>query len=128
MPIEFEISDVFQTTAETLYHAWLDSESHSQMTGGKAAVSDKVGGEFSAWDGYISGKNLALQPPLKVVQSWRTSDFSDSEEDSLLELTFSPEDQGTRLIIRHCNLPEHGLQYRQGWVEAYFNPMKSYFR
>jgi hypothetical protein len=98
------------------------------MTGGKAQVSDQVGGEFTAWDGYIKGKNLELQSPLRILQSWRTSDFQEEEPDSLLEIAFIPEGKITRVTIRHSDLPEHGLQYQSGWVEAYFNPMKEYFQ
>ena len=42
-----------------LYHMYLDSTQHSLLTGGgKAKFSAKTGINFSAWDGYIIGKNL----------------------------------------------------------------------
>jgi len=128
MSLKFRVSDTFSATPEILYHAWLDSETHSRMTGGNAIVSDQVGGEFTAWDGYIKGKNLELQPPLRIFQTWRTTDFPDAEPDSLLEITFIPEGKITRVTIRHSDLPEQGQQYQSGWVEAYFNPMKKYFQ
>jgi len=43
-----------------IYEAWLDSEKHSAFTGSPAKIERKVGSEFSAWDGYIKGKNLEL--------------------------------------------------------------------
>ena len=43
------------------------------------------------------------------------------------EILFAPEEDGTRVTIRHSNLPDHGMQYRQGWNDAYLNPMKVYF-
>ena len=128
MEIKFRISETFPATPEALYEAWLNSDLHSEMTGGKAEVSDQVGDEFTAWDGYISGKNLELQPPLRILQSWRTTEFSPSEPDSLLEITFVTEEKETRITIRHSDLPEHGMQYQQGWVDAYFTPMKEYFQ
>jgi len=125
--LTFSISDVFSKTPEILFDAWLDSDSHSRMTGSKSQVSSIEGEEFSAWDGYIKGRNLELQRPFRILQSWRTADFVDSEPDSVLEITFNKENDGTRVTIRHTELPEHGTQYKQGWVEAYFNPMKLYF-
>ena len=127
MTIEFRISDLIPAPPEKIYHSWLDSESHSLMTGGKAEVSDKIGGEFSAWDGYISGKNLELNPPLRIMQTWRTSEFEETDPDSILEITFILEGKETRVTIRHTELPEHGMQYQQGWIDAYFTPMKKYF-
>lgn len=125
--LKFSISEVFSTTPKILFDAWLDSDSHSSMTGSKSQVSNREGEEFSAWDGYIKGRNLELQRPYRILQSWRTADFEDSETDSVLEIAFSKEDDGTRVTIRHSELPEHGTQYKQGWVEAYFDPMKIYF-
>jgi len=97
------------------------------MTGGKAKVSAKVGESFQAWDGYITGKNLILEPGKRIVQSWRTSEFKDSEEDSQIELSLEPVKEGTKLTLRHTNLPANGEQYEQGWVDNYFAPMKAYF-
>lgn len=127
MAIAFEVSEVIQAKPETLYDAWLDSEQHAKMTGGAARVSAQVGGKFNAWDGYISGENVALEAPRRITQKWRTTEFDDADGDSMLEIEFMPEGDGTRVTIRHSNLPADGMQYKQGWVDAYFTPMKAYF-
>ncbi len=114
--------------AEKLYKAWLSSKEHSLFTGGKAKVSAKVNGKFTAWDGYISGKNLELKSGKKIVQSWRTSEFPEDAPDSILEITFEEKAGKTKLNLYH-----HGLQkgdakkYSQGWKDYYFLPMKTYF-
>jgi activator of HSP90 ATPase len=97
------------------------------MTGGQAKVSTVKGEKFRAWDGCITGQNLELDPPRRILQRWRTSDFEETDEGSLLELLFAAGGSGTRLTIYHSNLPAHGMQYQQGWIDAYFNPMKAYF-
>lgn len=127
MSIEFEVGDLIPARAEAVYAAWLDSEEHSKMTGSPAQVSAEVGGEFEAWDGYIQGTNLELEPPRRILQRWRTAEFEDSDEDSILEIEFEPEADATRVTIRHSNLPEHGMQYRQGWRDSYFAPMVEHF-
>ena len=127
MGIEFRITDLIPATPEDIYHSWLNSKEHELMTGSPAEISDQVEGEFSAWDGYITGKNLELNPPLRIFQSWRTTEFETSDPDSLLEITFVAEGPATRVTIRHSELPDHGMQYQQGWIDAYFNPMKEYF-
>lgn len=127
MSIEFEVSDVISASQEVLYSAWLDSEQHSRMTGSPATVSAVVGDRFEAWDGYIQGKNLELESPYRILQRWRTTEFEEDDEDSLLEVSFEAEETGTRVTIRHANLPEHGMQYKQGWIDSYFIPMKSFF-
>jgi len=128
MKIEFIVADLIPATPKEVYTAWLDSEKHTNMTGGKAEVTDVIGASFQAWDGYIEGINLELEPGKRILQHWRTSEFEDEDEDSLLEVLFKVESGHTRIIIRHSNLPEHGMQYKQGWVDAYFTPMQVYFQ
>ena len=127
MAIAFEVSDIIPAAPNQVYMAWLDSDSHTNMTGGTAKASADLGGEFEAWDGYIHGRNLALEPGRRIVQSWRTTQFDASEEDSQIEVVLQEVDGGTMVILRHTNLPPHGTQYQQGWQDHYFDPMKMYF-
>ena len=126
--IEFEIHDSLAASPEEIYKAWLNSEGHTQMTGSPAKVSARVGGKFEAWDGYIRGKNLELEPGRRIRQSWRTTEFRPSGEDSVVEILLEPIPQGTKVTIRHSHLPDDGEQYRQGWIDFYFTPMKQYFQ
>jgi activator of HSP90 ATPase len=127
MAIDFELREFFSEKPAVLYAAWLDAGEHARMTGSPATVSGEVGDAFQAWDGYIEGRNLELEPGRRILQSWRTTEFSDSDEDSLLEILFEAEGAGTWVTLRHSNLPEHGMQYHQGWKDSYFTPMKAYF-
>lgn len=127
MALEFVLSTLFPASPQEIYSTWMSSKGHSAMTGSPASVSAKVGGEFDAWDGYIHGKNLELESGKRIVQSWRTSEFSVDEPDSRIEITLEPVRKQTKLTLKHTGLPPHGRQYEQGWVESYFEPMKEYF-
>jgi activator of HSP90 ATPase len=116
------------TDPKTLYNAWLDSEKHSAFTNSPATIEKKVGSEFTASDGYISGKNELLHMNKRIVQSWRTTDFSEENADSTLEIVLEKVEKGTKLTIIHSNLPaDTGKTYRKGWRDHYFKPMKEYF-
>jgi len=97
------------------------------MTGCQAKVSPNVGDTFEAWDRYIQGKNLELEYPRRILQEWRTTEFDETEKDSRLEILLDPAGEGTSVTIRHSDLPEHGMQYQQGWIDVYLLPMKAYF-
>ena len=127
MKIEFEVSGIIKASPEQIYIAWLSSEGHSGMTGSPAVVSNVVGGEFHAWDGYIQGRNIELEPNARILQSWRTTEFKDTDEDSQLEILIEATGGGSRVNIIHSLLPDHGMKYKQGWVDAYFLPMEEYF-
>ena len=47
---------------EELYRTIINSKLHTAMTGMPAKISDKVGAEWSAFGGSISGRNLMLVP------------------------------------------------------------------
>lgn len=125
--ISFELSAFFRVSPEELYSAWLDSEQHSAMTGGEATCTTKEKEVFSAWDGYISGINQKLVQGIEIIQSWRTSDFNDSDEDSLLELRFEAFQNGSKLTLTHSNIPDGQPDYEQGWEQHYLEPMQEYF-
>lgn len=75
MKTSFKVSTVLLANRELLYKAWLSSKEHSAFTGGKARIQAKVGGRFTAWDGYITGTTVVLEPYRRIVQSWRTLSF-----------------------------------------------------
>ena len=100
------------------------------MTGGKPAqMSAHQGAAFTVWNGYISGRNLKLEPPRRIVQSWRTTKFSAADSDSQIEVLLEPAPGGTRITVRHSNVPDGHTSYRDGgWQRSYFDPMKEYFK
>jgi hypothetical protein len=128
MPESITVTFSLHAAAKDIYNAWLDSDEHTAMTGEKATASREVGGEFTAWNGYISGKNLLLIPGKKIVQSWRSSEFPDDAPDSVLSIQLI-ENQGiTEIDLEHKDIPPgQGLQYRAGWIDYYANPMQKYF-
>jgi len=97
------------------------------MTGAKARASAKVGGDFSVWDGYATGKNLELDPGKRIVQSWRTSDFAASDPDSKITVTLAPVGDGTKVTVLHTRVPDGHEDAKVGWRDYYFEPMKEYF-
>lgn len=125
--MEFTLTATISASAEAIYQAWLKSDSHTEMTGGEAEITNNLNEEFTAWDGYISGKNLELIPNKKIKQTWRTTEFKDSDEDSIIEVSFENTNDGTKITLVHTNLSEDGEQYINGWKEHYFKPMKDYF-
>ena len=125
--MEFTLVTEIEATAKDIYTTWLDSEGHTKMTGGKATVSDKIEKEFTAWDGYIEGKNIVLEPYTRIVQSWRTSQFERHEADSEIEILLKELEGRTELILNHTNVPETGEHYIKGWDTHYFQPMIAYF-
>jgi activator of HSP90 ATPase len=128
MADNFTITANLSTTPKAVYDAWLSTDGHTGMTGSPAKVDGKVGGDFTAWDGYISGTFLELEKDRKIVQSWRTSEFPEEAEDSRVEVILEASGKGTKIMLIHSDIPEgQEEEYKQGWEDFYFKPMKVYF-
>lgn len=129
MPEAIKVSATISVGMKRLYEAWLDSMEHSAFTGGEALIDPIVGGRFTAWDGYIEGTTLELKPNKRIVQSWRTSDFPKGAPDSKLEILFESAKTGTKMTFIHTEIPNgQGKNYKDGWKDFYFTPMKAYFK
>jgi uncharacterized protein YndB with AHSA1/START domain len=124
-----KVSAVIPASPEAVYAAWLSNKEHGAMTNTSAArISARAGGKFTAGDGYMWGMTLELDPPKRIVQAWRTTEFPDEAPDSRLEVILEEAKGGTRITIIQTEIPGgQGSSYRQGWIDYYFTPMKQYF-
>lgn len=126
---KLKLTVTLPASPQKIYDAWLNSREHSRFTGGRATASSRINGKFTAWDGYISGKNITLQNGKKIVQAWRTTEFPPGAPDSVLEVRLAKKTAGkTTLTLTQSNIPKgQGKLYESGWKEYYFEPMKEYF-
>jgi len=128
MTNRFKLAAVIPARPADVYKAWLTTKGHTAMTGSAAKVDGKIGGKFTAWDGYIFGSTLELIPDQFIVQAWRTTEFPDEAPDSLVEISLKETKGGTKVTLTHTQIPTGQKDsYRQGWEDFYFKPMKEHF-
>lgn len=128
MSESIRISTVIPADARQIYQAWMTSRSHSDFTDDKARVDPKISGLFTAWNGYINGSTVELEPYNRIVQTWRATGFPAKSADSKLEVLLEEVEGGTKVTLLHSGIPKgQGADYKQGWIDFYFEPMKSYF-
>ena len=128
MKNEFTLTVTIHAKAEKIYNAWLSTEGHSAITGSPAKVDGTVNGDFTAWDGYIWGMFLELEPNHRILQAWRTAEFPSEAEDSIVEILLEEDHGKTKLTLNHSNMPEDQTDgYKSGWEDFYFKPMKKFF-
>jgi uncharacterized protein YndB with AHSA1/START domain len=124
------LTTLIPASPRRVYDALLSSEQHSEITGDAAQIEDRVGASFSAFSGYITGTNRELKQGRRIVQSWRTTEFSEESPDSLLDITLEADKEsgGTDLTLVHDEIPTGlGEPLKEGWISYYFEPMKAYF-
>jgi activator of HSP90 ATPase len=112
-----------------VYQALIDGKKHSDFTGSKATSNPKIGGKFTAWDGYIFGKHLKLEKAKKIVQEWETTEWPSGFPPSRVEFVLKEIKGGTEMTLFHSDVPAEQVDsYRQGWIDFYWKPMKQYFK
>ena len=128
MKNEFMLVVTINSKAEKFYEAYLSSEGHTALTGSPARVDGTVDGDFTAWDGYIQGMFLELEKNKRIVQAWRTAEFPEDAEDSIVEILLEEDHGKTKLTLKHTNIPKGQMDsYKTGWEDFYFKPMREYF-
>ncbi len=114
---------------QEVYDALMDSKKHSAFTHSVCKIGKKEGSVYTAYDGYINGKTIKLIPGKKIVQTWQSVDGV-WPEGYYSEITFElkPHPKGTELIFFQEGVPENQYEeFKSGWVEHYWEPMKEYF-
>ncbi len=120
---------VIPATPDEVYEAFIDAKKHSAFTGSKATCNPKIGGKFTAGDGYISGKNLELEKGERIVQEWITTEWPKGYPPSRFELTLKKVKDGTEISMVHSDVPaEQADDIEQGWIDFYWKPLKEYFK
>ena len=118
----------FPAPPEKLFDIFLDSKKHAAAVNSQASVSRKVGGRFRIFGGVLQGKNLAIVPKRMIVQVWRGSNWTKSEGDSVLVLTFSKARGGGRIQLVHVLPDRHYAGCNRGWEKYYWKPWRAYLR
>lgn len=128
---DITVTITLPTSADQIYHAWIDSKTHSEIIGDTAVIDPKVGGKFSLWDNAIIGKTIELNPKEhKIIQEWRdnSSDWTDNYF-STVTITIETKDKThVTLSIHHKGIPEEHIDdIKEGWEKYYAEPFKKYF-
>ncbi len=119
-------SVTFEAGPHEVYEALMDSSKHAQFTGAAANISPETGGQFTAYDGLISGTNRELVPGQRIVQSWRIStDGWPEDHYSTVVFSLDSVEGGTRLTFTQTGVPAQCYDnINQGWHDHYWEKLK----
>jgi activator of HSP90 ATPase len=102
----------------------MDSKKYQSLSGEKAMISRRISGEFSAWNGHITGFNLALKPGEKIVQAWRATGWW-PDHYSVATFDIQKAGDGSMLHFTQIGVPPNRFSgHYRGWIETYWTPMK----
>jgi activator of HSP90 ATPase len=92
--------------------------------GAKATtISREVGGPFTLFGGYITGRHLEMVPNERLVQAWRAGRWKPGDY-SVVKFALAAQGAGCRLLLDHRGFPEgQGASLASGWGIHYWVPL-----
>jgi len=125
--LAFTLTHTFLATPAQVFDALTDSQALAEWSG-EGNVAKKVGGEFTMFDGWVSGKVLAYTPGKELAYTWKTTEWPEEWAPSEVWYELKKIKKGTKVTLWHCNLPnaKEAKDHKAGWVEHVFEPLDKF--
>jgi len=127
---------VFKASRKRVYEALTDAKQfdkviqlsgvmQSMHLGDKPAeIRREVGGAFSLFGGYITGRHVELVPNERIVQAWRTGGWPPGVY-SIAKFELVEQGSGTRIVFDHTGFPKGEAEVlASGWKAHYWEPLE----
>ncbi len=90
------------------------------------AISTELGGSFTLFGGYITGRHIEMLPNERLVQAWRAGSWK-AGEFSIAGFHLTAEGGKTRLKFDHRGFPNgNGNSLAHGWYSHYWEPLAKF--
>jgi uncharacterized protein YndB with AHSA1/START domain len=127
---------VFKASRKRVYEALTDPKQFDKVIQMSAAVktgmtkapnppeiSREVGGAFTLFGGYVTGRHIELVPNERIVQAWRAGSW-DPGIYSIARFALVEEGSGTKIVFDHTGYPKGDAEHlAEGWRVNYWAPL-----
>ncbi len=127
---------IFKSSRKRVYEALTDAKQfdkviqlsgvmQSMHLGDKPAeISREVGGAFTLFGGYITGRHVELVPNERIVQAWRTGSWAPGVY-SIARFELVEQGSGTKIVFDHTGFPKGEAEVlAAGWKAHYWEPLE----
>jgi activator of HSP90 ATPase len=131
---------VFKASRKRVYEALTDADQFGKVvqlsavmqSGGMktgaapVTVSREAGGAFSAFGGYITGRQVELVPNERIVQVWRAGSW-DAGSYSIAKFVLVEQGAETKIKFDHTGFPKGQAEHlAEGWRVNYWEPLTKF--
>ncbi|KAJ4979664.1 hypothetical protein NE237_010444 [Protea cynaroides] len=129
------LTERFHCRAKDLYDILMDENRWKGFTQSNAKISREVGGQFSLFDGSITGTNQELQVGRLIVQKWRFGSWVDGMHSTVC-LTFDETESGVTIVkLTQTDIPDEDRygnstvveNTERGWRDLIFPKIRALF-
>lgn len=122
---DFKKYYIVAASPEDIYKALTTEITIRLWTGDIVEIDPTEGGEFSMWDGAITGKFINLEPYAKIVQQWY---FGEQEENSIVTIKLHEHKKGCSFEVNHTNIPDEAFDdIVDGWNNTYMASLIEFY-
>ncbi|KAK4759610.1 hypothetical protein SAY87_022741 [Trapa incisa] len=129
------LTERFSCRARDMYEILMDDNRWKGFTQSYAKISKEVGGEFSIFDGSVTGINVELQEGKLIVQRWRFGSWPDGIHSTVKLVLDEPEPGVTVIKLTHTDVPEEDRygnatvveNTERGWRDLIFHKIRAVF-
>ncbi|KAJ6819484.1 activator of 90 kDa heat shock protein ATPase-like protein [Iris pallida] len=129
------LMEKFSCRAKDMYEILMDENRWKGFTQSNARISREVGGEFSLFDGSVTGVNEDLQEGKLIVQKWRFGSWADGIHSTVKMVFDEPEPGVTIIKLTQSNVPEEDRygnstvveNTERGWKDLIFQRIRAVF-
>jgi activator of HSP90 ATPase len=120
------MEEEFKGTPQRVYEALLDARKFHELSGMSATIDRQPGGVFTVFDGHILGRNIELVADRRIVQAWRTEDWTEGLY-SIARFQLEARGSGTRVVFDHTGFPSDLAEHlAEGWRDHYWAGLRKY--
>lgn len=130
---------VFKASRKRVYEALTDAKQFSKVVMLSAAmktgmapgmkpteVSNEAGGAFTAFGGYVTGRQIELVPNERIVQVWRAGSW-DPGAYSIAKFELVEQGSGSKIVFDHTGFPKGTAEHlAAGWKMNYWEPLEKF--
>jgi activator of HSP90 ATPase len=126
---------VFKASRKRVYEALTDAKQFDkiiQLSGvmqamhlpdKPAEISREVGGTFTLFGGYVTGRHVELVPNQRIVQAWRAGSWPPGVY-SIARFELLEQGSGTKIVFDHTGFPQGDAEVlASGWKAHYWDPL-----
>jgi uncharacterized protein YndB with AHSA1/START domain len=130
---------VFKASRKRVYDALTDAKQFDKVVHLSAAmlsgmvpasaateIAREAGGAFSAFGGYVTGRQIELVSNERIVQAWRAGSW-DPGSYSIARFELTEQGADTKLVFDHTGFPAGEAQHlAEGWKGNYWEPLAKF--
>lgn len=130
---------VFKASRKRVYEALTDAKQFSKVVMLSAAmktgmapgmkpteVGSEAGGAFTAFGGYVTGRQIELVPNERIVQVWRAGSWGPGAF-SIAKFELVEQGSGSKIVFDHTGFPKGTAEHlAAGWKMNYWEPLEKF--